>query len=99
MDKGKNWNIKKFEICKSDGLYLCFDCNSYFCDECFKYVHNQKINSNHNKENIDLFFPIDIKCQKHPEYPMHLFCLDEKGKLKNIIINYYYITSLCIMIF
>ena len=33
MDKEKNLNTKKCEICKSEGLYICFDCNSYFCDE------------------------------------------------------------------
>ena len=74
---------KKCEICKTKGLNLCFQCNSYFCDPCFKFVHEKKANSNHKKEKIDLFFPIDVKCPNHQEYPMHLFCVDEKGKLKS----------------
>ena len=43
-----------------------------------------KLRENVWEEKIDLYFPIDIKCQKHPQNPMNLFCLDEKGKLKII---------------
>ena len=81
---------KKCEICKSKGLNLCFQCNSYFCDPCFKFVHEKKANSNHKKEKIDLFFPIDVKCPNHLEYPLHLFCVDEKGKLKYIIYKIFF---------
>ena len=34
---------------------------------------------NHKKENIDPFIPIELKCPIHPQNPMNLFCVDEKG--------------------
>jgi len=74
-------NIKKCVICKDkEAITLCFDCQSYFCEACFKYVHDFKENSNHNKEKIDLFIPIDTKCPEHKGSPMNLFCIDEKDK-------------------
>ena len=79
MDVQKN--IKKCEICKvKEAATLCFDCHSYFCGACLKYVHDIKENSNHKKEKIDLFIPIDTKCPEHEGSPMNLFCIDEKGK-------------------
>ena len=80
MDDEKIQQIKKCEICKIDAIYLCFNCNNYFCESCFKFIHDKKINSNHKTEKIDLYLPIDLKCTDHPEYPMHLFCLQEKDK-------------------
>ena len=80
MDKKKFKLIKECEICKSDALYICFECKSYFCESCFKFIHDKKKNSKHIKQNIDPFIPIDIKCTEHPDHPLSLFCIDEKGK-------------------
>ena len=33
----------------------------------------------HEKQSIDVFVPIDIKCPEHPSVPLNLFCTDEKG--------------------
>ena len=71
--------IKKCEICKEYATSLCLKCTSYFCDSCSKFIHNKKENSQHKKEKIDNFVPIDIKCALHSKYPMDYFCLDEKG--------------------
>ena len=74
--------IKKCEICKvREAITLYFDCHSYFCEICYKFVHDIKQNSNHRKEKIDLFIPIDTKCPEHEDTPMNLFCIDEKGKI------------------
>jgi len=78
-------NIKQCEICKvKEAITLCLDCYSYFCEVCYKCVHDFKQNSNHRKEKIDLFVPIDTTCSDHEKSPMNLFCIDEKGKI------YYY---------
>ena len=42
-------------------------------------IHDIKKNPKHKKENIDLFVPIDLKCQEHPKDRINLFCLDDKG--------------------
>ena len=76
-------SIKKCEICKINAICLCLKCNSYYCESCFKFVHDKQSNNNHNKEVIDAFIPIDTKCPDHPNIPINLFCVDEKGK-KNI---------------
>jgi len=39
-----------------------------------------KKNSNHKKENIDPFVPIELKCPEHSKFPLTLFCLTEKSK-------------------
>ena len=72
--------IKKCEICEISATCLCLNCNSYYCDSCFKYVHDKQTKNNHNKESIDAFIPIDTKCPDHPNIPINLFCVDEKGK-------------------
>ena len=77
MDK-KETKIKECDTCGKNSTSLCFKCLEYFCDECYKYVHDKQINSNHKKEEIDIYVPIDLKCQDHPEVPLNLFCLDEK---------------------
>ena len=79
-----NENMKVCEICKENAVFLCFTCKNYFCIKCYKYVHDMKINSDHKKENIDPYIPIDIKCPEHPDHPIYLFCKDEKGKNHNI---------------
>ena len=48
-----------------------------------KFVINlfmkKKKNSNHTKQALDPYVPILLKCPEHPEVPLNLFCLDEKG--------------------
>ena len=73
-------NFKECEICGLNATSLCFICNEYYCDSCFKMIHDKKINSNHKKDKIDIYVPIDLKCQKHQNVPLNLFCVDEKGK-------------------
>ena len=70
--------IKEWDTCGKNATSLCFKCLEYFCDECYQYVHDKQINSNHKKEEIDNYIPIDLKCQDYPEVPFNLFCLDEK---------------------
>lgn len=72
----------KCDICESDATSLCNTCEEYFCDSCFKLIHDKK-KAKHEKESIDVFVPIDIKCPEHPNVPLNLFCTDEKGN-KNI---------------
>ena len=87
MDVQKNF--KQCEICKDrEAITLCLDCHFYFCETCYKCVHDIKKNSNHKKEKIDLFIPIDTICPDHKRVPMNLFCIDEKGNINfiNIIV-------------
>ena len=71
--------IKECETCESNATCLCFECNEYFCDSCFKMNHD-KLKSSHKKEKIDMYLPIDLNCQDHPDNALNLFCVDEKGK-------------------
>ena len=80
MEKNKPQIIKECEFCNSNATCLCMKCNNYFCENCYKVIHNLQKYSNHNKENIDTFVPIDLKCPNHPLDRMNLFCIDEKGK-------------------
>ena len=73
--------IKECEICESNASCLCFKCKQYYCDSCFKKVHVKSTKSNHKMEKIDIYVPIDLYCQAHPDIPLNLFCADEKGKL------------------
>ena len=79
MEKNNSF-IKKCDICKEDAISLCFQCKQYFCESCYKFVHNKPVNSQHKRENIDLYVPIEFKCQEHPDNSLNLFCLNEKGK-------------------
>ena len=79
MNKSKN-PIKECDNCKTSATCVCFNCLNYFCDNCYKIIHDLEKNTSHNKEKIDLYVPIDIKCQLHPINPLNLFCVDEKGK-------------------
>ena len=87
-------NYKHCEICKIEATSLCLECISYFCDACYKYVHDKKENSNHKKEKIDYFVPLDTKCPDHPKIITNLFCIDEKSKILIIIILFFYRTLL-----
>ncbi len=89
--EAKETNLKYCEICKSEAKSLCLECISYFCDNCYKFIHDKKENSNHKKEKIDYYAPIDTKCPDHPKVPINLFCLDEKGKsISYNLLNYYF---------
>ena len=80
--ENKQKNIKECEVCESNATCLCFKCLQYFCDSCYKLIHDKKknSNSNHKKDNLDPFVPIDLKCPEHSTNHLNLFCLDEKGK-------------------
>ena len=75
----KDNSLKKCEICEIEATSLCLKCNSYYCDSCFKYVHEKKAKNNNKREKIDYFVPIPTKCSDHPQIPINLYCLDEKG--------------------
>ena len=62
-----------------------FIVNLNFCEACFKLIHDKK-KTQHKKEKIDPFIPVDIKCPEHPRIVMDLFCSDEKGKIYIFII-------------
>ena len=73
-------NFKQCDMCKiREAKSLCPQCFCYYCDNCFKCVHDRKNNSEHKKEKIDYFVPIDTHCLEHNSVPINLFCLDEKG--------------------
>ena len=72
--------FKQCDMCKVDeATSLCPQCFSYFCDICFKAVHQKKENSEHKKEMVDLFVPIDTRCPENHNVPINLFCIEEKG--------------------
>ncbi len=74
-------NIKTCELCKVEATSLCLKCYRYYCDDCFKYIHDKKENTNHKKEKIDYFVPMNTECPEHEGIRINLFCCDEKGKL------------------
>ena len=79
----KQKNYKVCDLCKLQAtlfFLVCLNIN-YFCDSCYKFVHDKKENNNHKKEKIDLYIPIDTKCPNHPNVPLNLFCIDEKGNI------------------
>ena len=77
MEKKKNFIDCEFCETKT-ATCLCFKCNNYFCDNCYDIIHNLKKDEQHKKELLDIFIPIELKCQKHPPNLNNLFCLDEK---------------------
>ena len=80
MEKDISKQIKECEFCNSNATCLFFKCNNYFCENCFKIIHKLEKYSDHKKELIDTFAPIDLKCPDHPNHPLVFFCLNEKGK-------------------
>ena len=76
--------IKKCDICDEDATSLCFNCKQYFFESCYKFIHNKQKNSQHKKENIEPYVPIELKCQEHADILSNLFCLSGKGKHKII---------------
>ena len=89
MEKEKEKLLKNCEFCNQNATCLCFKCNNYFCDNCYKIIHDLPNYSQHKKEIIDPFVPIDVKCPEHPQDRMSLFCIDEKGKLIIILMFIY----------
>jgi len=79
--KEEKINVKNCELCQEIATNICFDCSFYLCDSCFQFLHEKKANKDHEKEEIDDFIPIDIKCPEHPKIPMNLFCIKEKSKI------------------
>ena len=47
----------------------------------YKSIHDKIKYSNHKKDNIDPFVPIDLKCPTQRDHPIYLFCIDELGNL------------------
>ena len=86
MEEKINKQLKECNICGAYATCLCFKCMQYFCDSCFKLIHEKPKNSQHKKELIDPYVPIDLRCKEHPLIPINLFCLEEKGKY---FFNYY----------
>ena len=87
MEKKQN-NFKLCDVCKSQATLICMECLcNYFCDSCYKFHHDKKENSNHKKEKIDYYVPIDTRCPEHQNVPLNLFCLYEKGILFNYVIQ------------
>ena len=66
-------------ICNKKSSCFCFKCMNYFCDICYKLIHEKKDISQHKKEKIDYFIPLELKCPSHPNYPNEYYCLDENG--------------------
>ena len=79
--ENKKKEFKECDFCGSNATCLCFQCSIYFCDNCHKFIHNMEKNDKHKKENIDVFVPIDLKCPNHPNIPLNLFCLEDRGKI------------------
>ena len=79
MEKNQK-NFKQCDICKFDeASCLCVQCFNYYCDTCYKLVHQNGNNTEHKKEKIDYFAPIETWCPTHEKNAMNIFCLDEKG--------------------
>ena len=81
--------LKYCELCEANATSLCFECLEYFCDSCFKIIHEKKLKSQHKKEKIDFYVPLELKCPDHPKNGNNLFCLEEKGKIIKIIYQFY----------
>ena len=71
---------KECEDCELNASCLCFQCKEFYCDLCFKKAHIKSSKSNHKIEKIHIYVPIDLYCQVHSDFPLNLFCVDEKGK-------------------
>ena len=73
-------NFKDCSFCLVEATCLCYKCLEYYCDSCFKKVHIKSSKLNHKMEKIDIYVPIDLYCQVHSDFPLNLFCVDEKSK-------------------
>jgi len=79
--------LKECDLCEETATSLCFQCIQYFCEKCYKFIHDKKKNNQHQKENIDPFIPIELKCTEHPGNQLNLFCLNENSKYIYICIS------------
>lgn len=85
MEEINNQN-KQCEACENNNAtLLCMNCYIYLCDDCSKYLHSKKPKSEHILEKADKYNPIDIKCEKHKNDALGLFCVEDKGKSKYLI--------------
>ena len=80
MDSDIKKEEKNCEICKEIATNVCFECSFYLCNSCFKFIHEKKANLSHQKEDIDPYISLDIKCPEHPKNSLNLFCSEEKRK-------------------
>ena len=71
--------IKKCDLCGSEASEICFKCKEYFCDKCYEIIHNIKKDNGHNKYKIDPYLFIDLFCNNHSDYPLELYCFEDKG--------------------
>jgi len=78
--------LKKCNLCNSDSFWICFQCKKYYCDKCWKIIHEIKKEKAHEKTKINPYLSLDFFCSNHQEYPLELFCLNDKGNF-NFIIN------------
>ena len=79
---------KKYDLCKDFASKVCIDCSFYLCDSCFNFIHEKKVNSEHNSNSIEFYISLSFRCSEHPTLPMNVFCLKEKSKNIYIYINY-----------
>ena len=90
MDNKKEKQFKLCDYCNNNANVLCYKYKLYFCENCYKIIHELKKNPEHQKEKIDPYIEIDLKCPEHPDYPLDLFCIDEKGMYNILLLRYYY---------
>lgn len=83
--EGKS-KLKKCELCLSEATCLCYECMTYYCDSCFILVHKNEERKSHEKQKIDCFVPVEVKCPEHKLVPLNLFCVDDKSNLYNFLI-------------
>lgn len=86
MEENINKEEKKCEICKESAAYICFDCPFYLCYSCFEFIHGKNANMMHQKDEIDPFILLDIKCPEHQQNSMNLFCINERSNKYIILI-------------
>ena len=59
---------------------FAFNVKVIFVNHAINLYMKKKKNSQHVKENVDPYIPIDIKCPDHPQIVNNLFCVNENGK-------------------
>lgn len=77
--------LKKCDSCISESFWICFQCKKYYCDKCYKIIHDLKSDNPHEKTKINPYLSIDFFCPNHQEYPLELFCFNDKGNFHFII--------------
>ena len=69
---------KKCVICDEIANILCMECGNYYCEACSKFIHAKNKNSQHKLEKINKAINLEIKCNKHKNESLNLFCINEK---------------------